>query len=67
MVTDPKRGRSASPRWLLLIPFLALIVPPLYNLWAPTLGGIPFFYWYQIAIVFVTAGLTWYLYRREEG
>jgi uncharacterized protein DUF3311 len=34
---------------LLLIPFVALLAVPLYNLHDPVLFGFPFFYWYQFA------------------
>lgn len=32
----------------LLVPFVAVLVPQLYNSIQPTLGGLPFFVWYQI-------------------
>ncbi len=40
-------------RWwnlLLLVPLIA-ILPPLFNSETPALGGLPFFYWFQIAII----------------
>lgn len=42
---------------LLVLPFAGTLIPPLYNRPAPTLLGLPFFYWYQLAWVLVTAGL----------
>ena len=42
---------------LLIIPFAATLVPPLYNHARPALFGMPFFYWYQLAWVLLTAGL----------
>ena len=55
-------GRSTPPsthsRWwklLLLIPFVALLWVPFYNRIDPALFGIPFFYWYQFAWVFLTS------------
>ncbi len=42
---------------LLLVPFLAVLWPPFYNHREPALAGIPFFYWYQLLWVFLTAGL----------
>ena len=46
-------------RWyvLLVLPFLGTLIPPLYNHVGPALFGLPFFYWYQLAWVIVTAGL----------
>lgn len=38
----------------LLLPLLVMT----YAKDAPRLGGWPFFYWYQMLLVFVTAGLT---------
>lgn len=37
--------------------------PPLYAFDAPRFIGMPFFYWYQILWLFVTAGLTTIVYR----
>lgn len=42
---------------LLLLPFIGTLIPPFYNHASPALFGIPFFYWYQLAWVLVTAGL----------
>ena len=58
-------------RWhyLLLLPPLVLLWVPSYNRIEPSLAGIPFFYWYQMAWVVVTAGLTLIVYcldRRHE-
>jgi len=50
------------------IPFIALILIPTYNTVDPELGGTPFFYWYQIlwlflsAALFLSAGLIWHKY-----
>jgi hypothetical protein len=58
-------------RWhyLLLLPPLVLLWVPSYNRVEPSLAGIPFFYWYQMAWVVLTAGLTLIVYwldRRHE-
>ncbi|HEX8806516.1 MAG TPA: DUF3311 domain-containing protein [Candidatus Aquilonibacter sp.] len=34
---------------LLVIPFIAVLFPALYNHLEPRLFGMPFFYWYQLA------------------
>jgi hypothetical protein len=49
--------------WLLLPPFIGLLWVPFYNFHDPALFGFPFFYWYQLAWVPVTAFLTWIAYR----
>jgi len=52
------------PMWvLLLLPFVGLLWVLFYNYHEPRLFGFPFFYWYQLAWVPVTALLTWAVYR----
>jgi Protein of unknown function (DUF3311) len=56
-----KKGRS----WLLLlllIPFIVMLWPPFYNFREPALLGIPFFYWFQLLWVIITAILTAIVY-----
>jgi hypothetical protein len=36
---------------LLLLPLVAVLVPEFYNFRSPAIGGMPFFYWYQLAWV----------------
>ena len=48
---------------LLLIPFIGLLWLPFYNHAEPSLFGFPFFYWYQLLWVPVTAGLTYLVLR----
>ncbi len=60
-------GRSARYwYWLLLLPFLGLLYPPLYAHVSPRIFGIPFFYWYQAAWLAVTAVITTVVYRRTR-
>jgi hypothetical protein len=42
---------------LLLLPFAGTLLPFLYNHAEPALGGLPFFYWYQLAWILVTGAL----------
>ena len=59
------------PRLLLLIPFLLVAYVPFYNRIEPTLIGIPFFYWYQLAAILVGAVVVMTVYlietRRTRG
>ena len=48
---------------LLLLPFIGLLWIPFYDALHPTLLGFPFFYWYQLAWVPVSALLTWIVYQ----
>lgn len=60
-----RRSVPQERRWfllLLVIPFIALLWPPFYNTYDPTFMGIPFFYWYQMLWIILTAVLTTIVY-----
>ena len=64
-LADPRVSREPR-RWallLLLIPFVALLYPPWYDNIDPTLGGLPFFVWYQFLWVIIGSGITYAVYR----
>lgn len=48
---------------LLLIPFVALLVVPLYNRTEPSVAGLPFFYVWMFAWVPIASLLTWIVFR----
>lgn len=52
--------------WLLALPFIGLLIPPIYAFDQPTVIGIPFFYWYQIVWLAVTALITTVVYRANR-
>ena len=52
---------------LLVVPYLAVLWPPFYNKIEPTLGGMPFFYWYQLLWVIIGAILTAIVYFATEA
>lgn len=52
-------------RLLLLLPFIALLWIPFYNRELPALFDFPFFYWYQLAWVPLTALIIWIVFRAE--
>ena len=60
-------GRNRSWRLVLLLPFIGLLYPPLYATDSPELFGFPFFYWYQLAWVPVTALLTFIVYKKARA
>jgi len=63
MRDSPKSQRSRWLwYWLLLIPIASLAFPALYTN-GPTLFGMPFFYWYQIAWSIVTGAVIGVVYR----
>lgn len=51
---------------LLIIPFIALCWPGFYNMTTPDLAGIPFFYWYQLLWIVLTAVITAIVYFVES-
>ena len=55
-------ARKAFVAVLLLLPYVFLCFPSIYNRATPTLLGFPFFYWYQLASVIVTSTLLWGVY-----
>jgi Protein of unknown function (DUF3311) len=58
-------GRRSRWSWwylLLLVQFVLLLWVPSYNRLEPNWGGMPFFYWYQLAWVFISAILTAIVY-----
>ncbi|MGW6915138.1 DUF3311 domain-containing protein [Kitasatospora sp. NPDC054939] len=53
----------------LLVPIVAVLWVGSYNKTEPELGGVPFFYWYQLLWVPVSAGFTvaaYLLINRDE-
>ncbi len=63
MSTEPKT-RGGWSWWYLLfvVQFVVALWPPLFNKVEPTLIGIPFFYWFQLAWVLVSAVFTAVVY-----
>jgi hypothetical protein len=61
---EPSANAGRGWLWLLLLPFAALLVPPIYAHETPHLWGIPFFYWYQAVWLIITAAITAFVYRR---
>jgi hypothetical protein len=52
---------------LLVLPFVFLLIPQIYNRTDPQLFGIPFFVWYQFAWVIGGSLITFVVYRVREG
>ncbi len=53
------------PRLLFLLPVALVLWVPSYNRVEPALGGVPFFYWYQLALILVGSALVYIVYRLE--
>ena len=56
----PQRRRWAL--WLFLLPVAAVVYPPLYDRVSPTVAGVPFFVWYQLAAVVFGGAVTGLVY-----
>jgi FtsH-binding integral membrane protein len=63
MAETQKRRGGWSWWYLLFIVQLALVIwPPFYNKAEPAFFAIPFFYWYQLVAVLISAVLTAIVY-----
>jgi hypothetical protein len=60
-----RRNRWAY--WLLLVPFLALLLLPIYAHVDPELAGIPFFIWWPFLWALLTAALTFLVFRLQTA
>jgi hypothetical protein len=60
------RGGFRPVDLLLIVPFIAQLWVPFYNNPLPTLAGIPFFYWYQLLWVPLTAAILAIAYFVDE-
>ena len=65
MITRPERRNRHWLRLLLILPFIVLLWPPFYNLRTPEFIGIPFFYWFQLLWIIITAIITAIVYFAE--
>ncbi len=62
MITRPARNNRRWLRLLLILPFIVLLWPPFYNFRTPDFIGIPFFYWFQLLWIIITAIITAIVY-----
>ena len=63
--TPPSRRHGFH--WLLILPGIAPLLTPLYNRIEPTLWGIPFFYWYQLACAVFAGIVVTFVYLVTKG
>lgn len=61
-----KADRRHRWYWLLVVIYAFTLWVPSYNRIAPTLAGIPFFYWYQLLWVLISAALTAIVYKATD-
>lgn len=65
-IAMPRSGRSAW-HWLLVVPVVLPLFTPLYNRMGPSLFGIPFFYWSQLAFSVLSIVVTALVYLATRG
>lgn len=58
----PSRRRHPIVLLLLLLPLVAVLVPEFYNFAHPSIGGMPFFYWWQLLWIAGVAACTGIVY-----
>lgn len=61
------RAKDHSPwNWLLLVPIVVPLLTPLFNSESPRLGGMPAFYWLQLAFIALGVGTTTLVYQMTK-
>jgi hypothetical protein len=64
-----ENNRRQSWSWwylLLILQFIPALWVPFYNSAEPSFAGMPFFYWFQLALVFISAAVTAVVYWATE-
>ncbi|MGH3661352.1 MAG: DUF3311 domain-containing protein [Micromonosporaceae bacterium] len=64
--TQQRRSDKSPWNWLLLVPIVIPLLPFLYNFDAPRLGGIPLFYWMQLAFILLGVTTTTVVYQMTK-
>jgi len=62
MTSSDPRPRTWFWHLLLLAPFIGTLWVPFYNAIDPRLAGIPYFYWYQLSWIGISAVVTAVVY-----
>ncbi len=62
MIDRTARRKRSWLLILLIVPFIVLLYPPFYNVRQPEFIGIPFFYWFQLLWILITAMITAIVY-----
>ena len=59
-------GRASFWRLLLVVPVIAMLAVGWYNSLGPSLWGVPFFYWYQMLWVILSAAAVGIVFWMED-
>jgi hypothetical protein len=54
-VADAKPLGGTMIYFLLFAPCVVALAAPFYNMSGPALAGVPFFYWFQLLLIFISA------------
>ena len=57
-----RRRRWPVVLLFMAVPVIAVLVPEIYNRNAPAIGGMPFFYWWQLLWIAGIAICMWIVY-----
>jgi len=63
---EKPRKRFHIVHLLLIVPFVGLLSVGFYNRAEPAIGGVPFFYWYQMLWILIGAALLIPVYLVED-
>ena len=64
--SKPAREDKSRWHWLLFVPIVLPLLPPLYNRVDPALFGIPFFYWCQLGFAFLASGVIAFVHHKTR-
>jgi Protein of unknown function (DUF3311) len=65
---ERRRGhRNRLLLLLLVVPLVAVLVPEIYNFNSPSIGGMPFFYWWQLLWIAGVAVCVGVVYLATKG
>jgi hypothetical protein len=62
-----ERSDRHPANWLLLLPLVVTLFPPVYNSIDPSIADIPFFYWYQMSAIVLSVIVTLLVYTKTRG
>jgi hypothetical protein len=66
-VTPRAERHDRTPwNWLLLLPLVVVLFPPIYNSINPKLFDWPFFYWYQMGAILLSVSVTLVVYQKSR-
>jgi hypothetical protein len=63
---DRQTTRAHWSRWLLLVPFIAVLAIPFYDKADPAVFGVPFFYWWQLLWILLSGVMIGLVYLIEH-